>query len=383
MQLSRRKFIHVAGIGGLGAWAAPVASFRTLPKELGFLSAGPRNAPGAPMRLSYNENPNGPGKTVVDAIRAHAAEVSMYPFEPGAEMHQAIARYLGVPEANVMTALGSSEVLEICMRTYVTPDRPFVTGNPSYDHMGELATQWQLPMRAVPLTTNLELDLDRMLDQVDGAGMVYVCNPNNPTATVHTAAPLRDFVDQVNRRAPTAKILIDEAYIDFTDDPSQVSMIATALQNPNVIVSRTFSKIFGLAGLRLGYGIAQEETLKALMPQRVFISGLGNYLAGIAAVATLPDREHYDSERRLNRESREFTQKALASMGYPSGASASNFIFVNIRRDSKEFADACAKHNILVGRPFPPLTQYARISLSTLDNMKAAVDVFKTVLINV
>jgi histidinol-phosphate aminotransferase len=383
MQLSRRGFIHVAGVGGLGLLATPSTSIASLPKELEFLTKRPRNGPGAGMRLAYNENPNGPGKTVVDAIRARAAEVSMYPFEPGAEMHEAIARYLGIPEANLMTSLGSSESLEICMRTFVTADRPLVIGSPSYDYMGQMAARWKLPMRTIPLTANLELDLDGMLAAADGAGLVYVCNPNNPTATVHPADHLRAFVEQVNQRAPNATIVIDEAYIDFTDDPAKVTMLSTALANPRVIVTRTFSKIFGLAGLRLGYAVAREETLKPLMDQRVFITALGNYLAGVAAVATLPDKAHYDNERRLNREAREFTQKALASMGYPSGPSGANFIFVPIRRDSKEFADACAKHNILVGRPFPPLTQYARISISTMDNMKAAVDVFKTVLINV
>jgi len=352
-------------------------------RELEYLTAGPRNAPGAPMRLAYNENPNGPGRAVVDTIRARAAEVSMYPLTPGAEMHQAIARYLEVPEANLMTTLGSSEALEVCMKTFLGPDRPLVMGSPSYDYMGTMAAKLQVPVRAIPVTGTVELDLDRMLDAADGAGMVYVCNPNNPTATVHPAAHLRDFVDKVNRRAPAAKIVIDEAYIDFADDPAQISMIATALQNPSVIVTRTFSKIFGLAGLRIGYGIAREETLKPLMPQRVMTTEYGNYLAAISVVATLPDRAHYDSERRLNREAREFTQKALANLGYPSGPSATNFIFVPIRRDSKEFADACAKHNILVGRPFPPLTQYGRISISTMDNMKAAADVFKAVLINV
>lgn len=380
MQLSRRRFIHVAGVSGLGALAAPRTAFADLPTELEFLTKGP---PPSGMRLSNNENPNGPGQAVIDAIRARVAEVSMYPMQTGAEMHEAIARYLGIPEANLMTSLGSSEALEICMRTFVTPDRPLVTGNPSFDYMTQLAARYKLPVRAIPLTADLELDLDGMLGAVDGAGLVYVCNPNNPTATVHPAEHLRPFVDQVNRRAPDATILIDEAYIDFTDDPTRVSMLSTVLENPRVIVTRTFSKIFGLAGMRLGYAVAREETLKPLLDQRVFISGMGNYLVGVAAVATLPDRAHYDNERRLNRESREFTRKALASIGYPSGPSGTNFIFVPIRRDSKEFADACAKHNILVGRPFPPLTQYARISISTLDNMKAAVDVFKTVLINV
>ncbi len=190
MDLSRRQFVHLAGVGGLGALAAPGSSLRFGSKELAYLTAGPRNAPGAPMRLAYNENPNGPGRAVVDAIRARAAEVSMYPFEPGAAMHAAIAQYLEVPEANLMTALGSSEVLEVCMKTMLGPDRPLVIGTPSYDYMGQMAARLQVPVREVPVTANLELDLDHMLAAADGAGIVYICNPNNPTATVHPAAHL-------------------------------------------------------------------------------------------------------------------------------------------------------------------------------------------------
>ena len=172
MDLSRRKFVHSAGVGSLGALAAPSTSFRFGSKELAYLTAGPRNAPGAPMRLAYNENPNGPGRAVVDAIRARAAEVSMYPFEPGAEMHAAIARYLEVPEANLMTALGSSEVLEVCMKAFLGPDRPLVIGTPSYDYMGQMAARLHVPVREVPVTANLELDLDHMLAAADGAGIV-------------------------------------------------------------------------------------------------------------------------------------------------------------------------------------------------------------------
>ena len=382
MSVTRRKFIQVTGISGLGVLATPMTALRAS-EGIAPQARGLRTPPPGAMRLSYNENPNGPGKAVVDALQAHAGEVSMYPFDPGADMLRAVAQYLGVPEKNVMPALGSSEVLEICIKTFAGADRPLVMGSPSYDQIGELCKRLQVPVRTVPLTPSLQLDLDGMLSQSAGAGIVYVCNPNNPTATVHPAAHLRDFVAEVNRRAPAARIIIDEAYIDYTDDPAQISMLQTALQNPSVIVTRTFSKIFGLAGLRLGYGVATEETLKPLMPQRVFTSGLGNYLADIAAVASLGDRARYDNERRLNREARDYTQHALASMGYPSTPSQTNFIFVPIRRESSEFAAACLKHNILVGRAFPPLTQCARISLSTMDNMRTAVETFKGVLTNV
>ena len=141
---------------------------------------------------------------------------------------------------------------------------------------------------------------------------------------------------------------------------------------------RTFSKVYGMAGLRAGYAIGRPETLKQM--QRHKLPNNTNVLAAAAGVATLPDLAHVDRERQLNREAREFTRRALESLGFKSGPSSTNFIMVPIGRDSKAFKDACAKHGILVGRAFPPLTTHARISIGTMDEMQKAADVFRNVL---
>jgi histidinol-phosphate aminotransferase len=182
----------------------------------------------------------------------------------------------------------------------------------------------------------------------------------------------------VNRRAPDAVVLLEEGFHDYVDDTWYATAIPLAMQNPKVVVARTFSKVFGMAGLRLGYAIARPETLKLL--QRHRLPNNVNVAAAAAAIASLPDAAHIERERILNRDAREFTRKALEQMGYKSPASNANFIMVPIGRDSKAFKEACAKQGILVGRAFPPLTTHARISIGTMDEMKKAVDVFRTVL---
>ena len=207
---------------------------------------------------------------------------------------------------------------------------------------------------------------------------MFLCNPNNPTATVHGANAVRDFIAETNRRDPDCVVMVDEAYHEFVDDPSYATAIPLALENPKVIVVRTFSKVYGMAGLRAGYAIGRPETLKAM--QRHRLPNNLNVLAAAAAIASLPDVAHIEHERQLNREAREFTRRAFESMGFKSTVSNTNFIMVPIGRDSKAFKDACAKQGILVGRPFPPLTTHARISIGTMDEMKKAVAVFRQVL---
>jgi histidinol-phosphate aminotransferase len=233
-------------------------------------------------------------------------------------------------------------------------------------------------VRSVRVDVGLRLDLAAMADQAVGAGLVFFCNPNNPTGTVYGADAVADFIRTVNRTSPGAVVLMDEAYHEYVDDPSYKTSIPLALENPNVIVSRTFSKVYGMAGLRLGYAVGRKETLEKL---RVYRLGNNvNVLAAAAGVATLPDKERVAREVRLNAEAREFTRRALTDMGYPPPRSDTNFIIADIRRDVKTFADACAKQNVLIGRVFPPLLTHARVTIGTMDEMRQAVEVFRKVL---
>ena len=393
MSVTRRTFVKTAGIGGVGLLSAPLIAARGSEAARAIeLSAGELPltpfasesrsayrmiAPSA-LRLDSNENPNGPGKAALDAIRAMFDESPRYPDVAAAGLAESIATHHKVAVQQVLVGCGSGEILRMASYAFTSPERALVTGAPSFEDPVQHSEMMRAPIRAVAVDASLRLDLGRMLDESRGAGLVFLCNPNNPTGTVHGAAAVREFIAEVNRRSPETIVLVDEAYHEYVDDPGYATAIPIALANPKVVVARTFSKVFGMAGLRAGYAIGMPETLAAMRRHR--LPNNLNVLAAAAAMATLPDTRHLEREVQLNREAREFTRKTLASMGFNSPASNANFIMVPIGRDSRAFRDACAKHGVLVGRPFPPLTTHARISIGTMDEMRRATDVFRQVL---
>lgn len=395
MHLSRRSFVKAAGIGGVGALtvpliaargsealrelegAAPVWPGRELPFASDSRAHFRRLAPAA-IRLDSNENPNGPGKAALDAIRAMFDEAPRYPDVQSADLNRALAAFYKVDVENLVVGAGSGEILRMASYAFTSPDRALVTAAPSFEDPVRHSEMMKAQIRAVPVDASLKLDLSRMLDETAGAGLVFFCNPNNPTGTVHGAAAVRDFVAQVNRRAPDAVILVDEAYHEYVDDPGYATAIPLALENPRVIVARTFSKAYGMAGLRVGYAIGHKDTIATMRRHR--LPNNVNVLSAAAAIATLPDAGHIEKERQLNRAAREYTRRLFEQLGFRAPASNANFVMVPIGRDSKVFREECAKHGILVGRPFPPLSTHARVSIGTLDEMKKAGEVFRQVL---
>jgi histidinol-phosphate aminotransferase len=395
MQLSRRNFVKAASVSGLGALSVPLIAARgseSLRESL-FEPFGPptgnplfaanerapyRIANPNALRLDSNENPNGPGKVVLDAVRNMFVEAPRYPDVAGVEIREAIAKHFKVAPENVMVTCGSGEVLRIAVYAFTSPERALVTGLPSFEDPVGHAQITRAPVHAVPVDAALRLDLQGMLDKASGAGLVFLCNPNNPTTTVHGASAVKDFIAQVHRRAPEAIVMVDEAYHEYVEDPTYATAIPLALQDPNVIVVRTFSKVFGMAGLRLGYVIGQPATLQKM--QRHKLGNAINVLAAAAGVAAIADTAHIEKEKQLNRAAREYTRKALESMGFKAAESHGNFLMVAIGRDTRAFKDACAKQGVLVGRAFPPLLTHTRISIGTMDEMKRATDVFRQVL---
>jgi histidinol-phosphate aminotransferase len=395
MSLSRRSFVKAASVSGVGALATPLIAARgtealrgnLFEPYAGFGTAGvfehTERAPwriAAPeaMRLDSNENPNGPGQRALDAIRAMFGEASRYPDVQTNDITEALAAHYKVKTENILVSCGSGEILRVASYAFTGPDRALVTGLPSFEDPVRHSEMMKAPIRAVRVDSNLKLDLSAMLDQVNGAGLVFLCNPNNPTTTVHGATAVRDFINEAHRRAPAAVVMVDEAYHEYVDDPSYSTAIPIALNDPQVIVVRTFSKVFGMAGLRLGYAIGRPETLQKMARHK--LGNAVNVLAVAAGIATIQDTAHIEREKQLNRIARDFTRKAFESMGYKSAESNGNFLMVAIGRDSKAFKDQCAKHGVLVGRPFPPLTTHARVSIGTMDEMKKATEVFKQVL---
>ena len=407
MSISRRGFVRAVGLAGAasvwgaqvlargreaanaeawGAWdLAGIAQQPAGPK----LAEGERDGRVTPnlaagerrrIRLSSNENPVGPPKVALDALQAAlaAGDAPRYPSTSVQQLIERLAAHHRVSPDSIVPGSGSGEILRMAVYASVSPARPLVTAAPSFEDPTRYAELAGAQVLAVPVTKDLHLDLTAMLDRAKGAGLVFVCNPNNPTGTVHGAGAISEFVAAVQRVSPDTTILIDEAYHHYVEDPAYATAVPLALERRNVVVTRTFSKLYGMAGLRLGYAIGQPETVAALRKHK--LANSVNALVAPAAVAALGDDRLQPIEGTRNHQAREFTREALASFGYPSTRSEANFIMVDIRRDVREFNKACADRGVLIGRPFPPLMTHARISIGTMQEMAAAIEVFKSIL---
>jgi histidinol-phosphate aminotransferase len=330
------------------------------------------------IRLDSNENPVGPSPAALDAIRGGFGEASRYPDDEESALRETIAAFQGVKPENVLLGCGSTELLRLAVDAFANPGSGVLTAAPSFETPLTYGTARGVPVTAVPVGADLGLDLGKMLDHGAGKGLVYVCNPNNPTGTVHGRATVEDFTTRALAAAPAARVLIDEAYFEYVDDPSYGTLIPMALADSRVLILRTFSKVHGMAGLRVGYAVARPETIAALAAFRLPISL--TVLSIRAARASLGDQRSVERERARNREVRAFTRGFFERAGFKVGASETNFVMVEIRRPIEEFKKACEEGGIAVGRPFPPLTTHARISMGTMDEMKRAVKVFGKVL---
>jgi histidinol-phosphate aminotransferase len=388
MPVSRRGFLRL--VVDTEPLSGAFLSARGLEAHLAEAQAqGQRARPVLPpgvdeIRISSNENPLGPGRAALDAILGKFPEAGRYPFNStpaDADLVAAIAAKYKVKPENVVMGAGSQEILKSAMRAFVSPTRSLVTALPTFENCTGYAKRYKLPITEVKVDSQMRLDVEPMIAAAtkDKAGLVFFNNPNNPTATVHGAKTVADMVERIRKASPDTVILIDEAYHDYVTDPSYESAIPLALSTPNVFVARTFSKAYGMAGMRIGYAIGMADTVKPLaklkMPYNVSVFGAA------AAIASLNDPKHIEDERRRNTEVRAFTVQALQDMGAKPADSQGNFIFVDIGRPAKDFRDACAKSGVMVGRDFPPFEKsHCRISIGTMDEMKKAVDVFRAAL---
>jgi histidinol-phosphate aminotransferase len=375
---SRRDFLKLAGTGVTLLGGAACTATRSSSRAVAEATAGqPAAVPGV-VRIGSNENPFGPGPGALRAIQGNLGEANRYPFRALGELTESIASTLRVDSSQIVVGCGSSELLDAAVATFTSADRGLVTAEPTFEAPAGHATDRGAQVVSVRVDASGRLDLDGMLERSTGCGLVYLCNPNNPTATVHGASAVTGFLERLRQRSPEATVLIDEAYHEYVDDPAYRTAIPLALADPRVIVTRTFSKVHGMAGLRVGYAVGQAETVGRLRP---WIGSLSMSILGAAAArASLGDAAHIESQRVMNRQTRASALEAFRAAGFTAFDSQANFIMVNIRREARAFGAACLARGIQIGRPFPPLDQYARISMGTPDEMALAMGVCLDVL---
>lgn len=328
-----------------------------------------------PIRLSSNENPYGMAPTARVAIEGSWAEHNKYGAVSPRELAAVFAKAVGVPKEYVLVTAGSSEVLSVAALAYGLHGGEILSPWPTYEGLPRYAEHIGATMHLVPLDENHAHDLETMNQRlVQAVKLVFVCNPNNPTGTLTDAARLRSFVENASRRTT---VLVDEAYHDFVDDSSYRSMIDLVLRGENVIVSRTASKIHGLAGLRTGFAIARPDIVARLQS---FTTSAPGVFGARGAIASLGDSSYQEMCKQRNREGRTIMTTALAALGRKHTVSHTNFVFFHAGMPAAMVQQRMLAKGFLIGRAFPPYTDWARVSIGTPAEMAQVAKVLPEVL---
>jgi histidinol-phosphate aminotransferase len=357
-KLSRRQFTSTLG-AGLGLLARP-------PRAGAQATATPA-APTGPatttlIGLDSNENPYGPSPRALHAMtRIQAAASARYPDAKEEELAAALARHHRVEPEQVVLGCGSGEVLKMADAAFLAPGRTVVAAEPTFEAVLEYARLTRAEAVKVPLTADHRHDLPRMAAACTAkTGLVYVCNPNNPTGTVVSGAELQAFLHKVP--ADTV-VLVDEAYHHFVEDRGYHSAFELLAMHDNLVIARTFSKIYGLAGMRLGYGVASKEKAAALRAQRIW----SNANAGVleAALESLAEPEHFEKVRVAMNATKAWLVAELEKEGRRLIPSETNFVMIHVGRDVGPLVEAFLARGLKVGRRFPALPEWLRISIGT------------------
>jgi len=370
LSISRRKFAHLLGVGAAAAIVRPRFSVAT-----GRPSA--KTAPTGPVvvRLSANENPYGPSSQAHAAMNNSFDVCCRYPDEANDVLIDKIAKINGVNRDQIVLGDGSSEILKLCAESFTGPTQgKLIAPDPTFEAILEYSKANGAEVVKVPLTKSFAHDLPKMSAAAKN-GLVYICNPNNPTASITPKNDLRGFIEKTPRET---MILVDEAYFHYADGPDYESVIPLVKDHPNLIVARTFSKIYGMAGLRCGYCVAQPETIKRMHPFQMWDSV--NIMALAAASASLDDVDQVNGGRKMNSEAKNFTLSELEKLGYKSIPSQANFIMFDCRKPVVPIIQAMKEKNVQVGRLFPALPNHMRLTIGKHSEMESFLSAFKQVI---
>lgn len=326
------------------------------------------------IKLSSNENPYGPSEKVRKAITSSFDIACRYPYGYADELAEMLAEKEGVSREQIIITGGSTEALKACGVTFAANGGEIIAGRPTFLAMMTYAKQWGAEVKWVPLNAAMEYDMPAISNAISPkTSLVFLCNPNNPTSTLLPKDILLKYSKEI---ADKTILFSDEAYYDFIEDPEYPSMTTLVKEGKQVIVSRTFSKVYGMAGLRIGYLVTTTELAGKI---RNNVMAYSNVSAIQGAKTALNDDEFYRFSLEKNREARQLICSTLDELQLKYLPSQTNFVFFHSGKPIRELHRSMLEEGVQIGRPFPPFTDWCRISTGTLEEVTAFTRALKKV----
>lgn len=363
METNRRLWLKKIGLGAAGIGMANINSFAS-PLVSEKLTTSFENDANL-IFLRSNENPYGPSPLARKAFAENVKISNRYKWEIEAQIISAIALKNSVEDENILLGAGSTEILDLVAKWVSVHKGNYVIADPSYDYWTVTLDNFGLTKKKVPLTTDKKMNLQAMLEAVNQeTKLVYICNPNNPTGTICEREALVEFVTKISQNT---LVLIDEAYLEFTKQPSLSNRVN---KNKNVIIIKTFSKIYGLAGARIGYAIANKTIIETLANSQSNTNNSVSVLSKLAAIASLKDERFVSNCYSLNENARQYTTSELKKLNCECISSNTNFIYFSIAKYKKDYFKQLEDNHIEGGRIYEEQGRWTRITVGKMDEMK-------------
>lgn len=374
METNRRLWLKKIGIGvaGIGltnfhSFASPLASENlstSFEHDADFIF------------LRSNENPYGPSPLARKAFVDHANISNRYNWEVAGQLIAALAKKNNVTDENIVLGAGSTEILDLVAKFVSlgkghdspwrgTGSANYVIADPSYDYWTFTLDDLGFTKNKVPLTADKKINLPAMLEAVNqDTKLVYICNPNNPTGTICEREALVEFVTKISKNT---LVLIDEAYLEFTKQQSLSNLVN---DHNNIIIAKTFSKIYGLAGARIGYAIANKSIIDNLGNLQSNTNNSVSVVSKLAAIASLKDEKFVSNCYLLNEDVRRYTISELEKLNCECISSTTNFIYFSLSNYKKDYFKLLEDNNIEGGRIYEEQGKWTRITVGKMDEMK-------------
>lgn len=335
-------------------------------------------APDGTVHINFNESPYGPPEKALKEIREGAVALAGRYYDDSSyeELSKVLAKHNGLARENIQVGAGSTEILKICDDVFLHGGKRLVAAEPAYEAVIQYAVNSQADAAKIPLTADYRHDLAKMADAVTrDTGMVYICNPNNPTGTIVNKVEMQKFMDRV---PPSVTVVVDEAYSHFVNSSEYESALHYVREGRNIIVARTFSKIYGMAGMRVGYAMGRKDLIDKIRPFTVDYTITG--IAANATMAAINDTQHVERIAKLNAANRQLVFDEMKRLKFQTTASESNFLMINIRKPVAPVIQEFEKRKVLVGREFPAMPNFLRVTIGTEDEMKKFFVAFREIL---